>query len=124
MTVGAKRQDVPRAIKTLSDLMVTAMGYTAYYQRKITEFQQAPDNVGKLPDPDLHARFMDGLLAAGRFAKELAPFQDPKFANVKVEHTPLMPLDEPKLIEGKDLKINLNDPIEVARVYRSLVRAA
>ena|SRR6266404_973642 len=118
----AKKQDLPRAIKTLSDLMVTAVGFTAHYQRKMLEFEEA--HAGEVPPQEMVERFMAGLDAAIRAAAALAPYQDPKFTNIKVAMSPLDVLETPKIVKGKDLKIDLNDPIELARIYHSVVRAA
>ena len=120
----AKKQDVPRAIRTLADLMVTAMGFTAHYQRKMIAFEEMPENAGKIPPQEIVDRFMAGLHTAIRAAAALAPYQDPKFANIKVTMSSLDMPEAPNTVEGKDLKIDLKDPIELARIYHSLVRAA
>jgi hypothetical protein len=44
--------------------------------------------------------------------------------NIKVTISPLDVPEVPKTVEGKDLKINLKDPIELARICHSLVRVA
>jgi hypothetical protein len=120
----ARKQEVPRAKKTLQDLMVTAMGWASQYQRKIMEWQAQPGNAGKEPPADIVDRFWQGMEAAGRFATALAPYQDPRFTAIKVSMSPLDIPDAPKLIEGKANKIDMKDPMELARIYHQMVRAA
>lgn len=120
----AKKRNVPRAKTVLSELMVTAMGYASKHQQKMLAFERDPMNAGKEPPAEIVDRFWMGMHAAGKFAAALAPYQDPKFTNIKVGMSPLDVPEVPKAVEGKDLKINLKDPIELARIYHSLVRAA
>jgi hypothetical protein len=84
-------------------------------------FEQDSQNAGKLPDRELIDRFMLGMNTAIRAAAALAPYQDPKFTNIKVETSPLDVPEVPKTV-SKGLKINLKDPIEVARIYSCLIR--
>ena len=119
-----KSKDVVRAKEVLSDLTKTAVGFTGYYQAKMMAFDADPKNAGKLPPAEVVDRFMWGLDAAVRAAKALAPYQDPTFAAIKVSMSPLDSLDAPKTIEGKATKIDTKDPIELARIYSQLVRAA
>ena len=63
------------------------------------------------------------MLAAGKFAKALAPFQDPQFKAIAVSMAPTMPPTDPadaKLVEGKE--INLDDPIALMKVYQRMVK--
>ena len=122
--IAKAKLDVPRAKNTLADLMQTATGFTAMYQRKLLEFEADPANAGKLPPAELVDRFMMGLNTAIRAARALAPFQDPQFSAIRAAMSPLDVPDAPKVVEGKATKIDLNDPIELARIYHSLVRAA
>jgi len=119
-----KSNDVVRAKYVLADLTKTAVGFTAHYQQKMMAWEAMPENVGKVPPPELVDRFMDGLNAAIKAAKALAPFQDPTFSAIKVAMSPL-DVPEPKLIEGKpSKKIDTTNPVELARLYATLVRAA
>src|SRR4051812_41711777 len=119
----AKKQDGPRAIKTLSELMVTAVGFTAHYQQKMIAWEAVPEKKDKLPPAEMVDRFMAGLNTAIKAAKALAPFQDPQFKAIAVTKSPL-DVPEPKLINGKAEKIDIKDPVELARLYATLVRAA
>lgn len=119
----AKGGDVVRAKNVLADLTKTAVGFTAHYQQKMIAWEADPANAGKLPPADLVDRFMHGLNTAIKAAKALAPFQDPTFSAIKVSMSPL-DIPEPKLIEGKAAKIDIKDPVELARLYSTLVRAA
>lgn len=120
----AKKMDVIRAKHTLADLIRTSTNFMAHYQRKMVEFEADKANAGKLPPPEIVERFLAGLHMSIRAAQALAPYQDPKFTNVKVSMSPFDAPEAPKLIEGKALKINTKDPIELARLYASMVRAA
>lgn len=115
-----------RARDVLSDLTKTAVGFTAHWQQKMMAWEQDPQNTGKLVPQEYVERFLLGLNAATRAAAALAPYQDPKLAAIKVSmspfDTPAAP--DPKMIEGKALKIDTSNPVELARVYSSLVRAA
>ena len=51
-------------------------------------------------------------------------FRAAEVHNIKVTISPLDVPEVPKTVEGKDLKINLKDPIELARICHSLVRVA
>src|SRR5437667_273749 len=85
----AKKQNVPRAKTILSELMMTAMGYASKYQQKMLAFERDPMNEGKEPPAEIVDRFWTGMHAAGKFAAALAPYQDPKFTNIKVAASPL-----------------------------------
>lgn len=121
---GNKIKDAVRATDVLSDLTKTAMGFTAHYQAKMLAFEQDPTNKDKLPPPEVVDRFMLGLNAAIKAARALAPFQDPQFTAIKVAMSPFDTQEAQKVIEGKASKIDLRDPIELARIYHSVVRAA
>lgn len=118
-----KSKDVVRAKHALADLTKTAIGFTAHYQQKMIAWEAVPENKDKLPPAELVDRFLDGLNTAIKAAKALAPFQDPTFSAIKVSMSPL-DVPEPKLIEGKATKLDIKDPVELARLYATLVRAA
>jgi hypothetical protein len=120
----AKKQNVPRAKTILSELMMTALGFASKYQQKMLAFERDPKNEGKEPPAEVVDHFWMGMHAAGKFAAALAPYQDPKFTNIRVDMSPLDVPQVPKSVDGEDLKINLKDPIEIARIYHSLIRAA
>lgn len=123
MIAQAKKSDVVRAKYVLADLTKTAVGFTAHYQQKMIAWEAVPENKDKLPPAELVDRFLDGLNTAIKAAKALAPFQDPTFSAIKVAMSPL-DIPEPKLIEGKATKLDIKDPVELARLYATLVRAA
>lgn len=118
-----KSKDVVRGKWLLADLAKTAVGFTAHYQQKMMAFEADPANAGKLPPADVIDRFVMGLNTAIRAAKALAPFQDPTFSAIKVAMSPL-DIPEPKIINGKAKQIDIKDPVELARLYATLVRAA
>ena len=117
----ARKQNVPRAKIVLQDLMVTAIGFAAHYQRKILEFEAAPENVGKLPERELIDRFMLGINAAVRIAAALAPYQDPKLSAVRVS---MSPLDAPQRKIDRVPRELPKDAAELARIYAQMVGAA
>jgi hypothetical protein len=118
----AKKQNVPRAKTILSELMMMAMDYVSKYQQKMLAFECEPQNEGKELPGEIVDRFWIGMHAAGKFAAALAPYQDPKFTNIKVAMTPVDMPAEPKVIEGKSSKLDLNDPNECFRIYARMVR--
>ena len=119
-----KKMDSVRAKNVLSDLTKTAVGFAAHYQQKMMAFDGTPENAGKLVPQEIVDRFMAGLNTAIRAATALAPYQDPKLSAIKVSMSPFDVPEVPKVIDGKATKIDLKDPIELARIYHSLVRAA
>lgn len=122
---AAKKGEGPvRARDQLSDLTKTAVGFTAHWQKKMLEWERDEKNVGKIVPAEYVDRFMLGLNAAIRAASALAPYQDPKLAAIKVSMSSFDIPEAPKVIEGKATKIDIKDPVELARVYASMVRAA
>jgi hypothetical protein len=115
---------VLRAKSILSDLTKAAVGFTAHWQAQIIEWESKAENAGKVVPSEYVDRFMLGLNAAIRAAAALAPYQDPKFSNIKVAMSPLDASPEPKMIEGKAAKIDITDLNEITRLYHSVVRAA
>lgn len=115
---------VVRARDALSDLTKTAIGFTAHWQNKMMAWEADPANAGTLIPREYIDRFMLGLTAATRAAAALAPYQDPRLAAIKVNMSPFDVVEPAKTIEGKALKIDTKDPVELARLYAQLVRAA
>jgi hypothetical protein len=114
-----KKLGQKKATETLQDLMNTAMGMVALYQRRIMTTE------GLLPEakPDDVANFWEAMKCAGTFSKALAPFQDPTFKAISVSMAPVMPAhpgDNAKQVEGKVIK--MDDPNAIARVYQQMVR--
>jgi hypothetical protein len=113
-----KKLGQKKATETLQDLMNTAMGMVALYQRRIMTAE------GLLPDakPDDVANFWEAMKCAGTFSKALAPFQDPTFKAISVSMMPTLPQpgDNAKQVEGKVIK--MDDPNAIARVYQQMVR--
>ena len=118
----AKKQNVPRAKTILSELMMMAMDYVSKYQQKMLAFECEPQNEGKELPGEIVDRFWIGMHAAGKFAAALAPYQDPKFTNIKVAMSPSDMAAELKVIEDKASKIDSNDPNEAYRIYARMVR--
>jgi hypothetical protein len=90
----------------------------ALYQRQVmTEAGLIPNAAPQ--DVELFKQFM---LAAGIFAKALAPFQDPQFKAISFTMAPPLPADPAaaKLVEGK--VVNLDDPVALAKVYQRMVK--
>ena len=123
---AAKRGAGPlRARDALMDLTRTAIGFTAHWQQKMIAWEADEKNVGKLVPQEYIDRFMLGLNAGIRSASALAPYQDPKLSALKVNISPFDIAPEPKTIEGKAMKpIDIKDPVELARIYAQVVRAA
>jgi hypothetical protein len=114
--------DVLRAKTILADLTKTAVGFAAHWQAKMMEWESKPENKDAIVPQDYIDRFMLGLNAAMRAATALAPYQDPKLAALKVSTSPYdTPL--PKVIESKKV-LEITDPMELSRLYHSVVGAA
>lgn len=117
-----KRRGQKKATEILNDLMHTAMGFVALYQRKVmTEAGLLPE--AKAEDITVLKEFMN---AAGAFAAALAPYQQPKFkvvTFVPIDMNPggaapeLKPGDNAKVVKGKVV-----DPNDVVRTYQQMVR--
>lgn len=125
---AAKKAGGPvRARDVLSDLTKTAVGFTAHWQQKMMAWEaaEASKPVPAPIPPEYVERFLEGMAAATRAAAALIPYQDPKLAAIKVSMSPFDVAPEPKTIEGKAIKpIDIKDPIELARIYSQVVRAA
>lgn len=116
--------NVVRARDALSDLTKTAIGFTAHWQQKMMAWEAANQDKDALIPREYIDRFMLGLTAATRAAAALAPYQDPKLAAIKVSMSPFDVVEPAKTIEGRALKVDTKDPVELARIYAQLVRAA
>jgi hypothetical protein len=113
-----KKLKQKKATEVLNDLIQTAMGMVALYQRKVMT------EAGLIPDAKAEdiAMFKDFMLCAGTFAKALAPFQDPTFKAITVTAAALPgpPGEDAKLVEGKVIEID--DPQAAARVYARMMK--
>jgi hypothetical protein len=113
-----KRQGQRKAVEVLNDLMHIAVSFAGRHQQRLLKQEQA----GQPYDATDYERFMQGMQMAGVFARELAPFQDPKFSTLKVT----MPAPEP-IIPGdgaKDMgKVHvIDDAAAATRVYQQMIR--
>lgn len=117
-----KRRGQKKATEILNDLMHTAMGFVALYQRKVmTEAGLLPD--AKTEDITVLRDFMT---ATGVFAAALAPYQQPKFKVVQfmpIDLNPVGPAPEAKPGDNaKVIKGKVVDPNDVVRTYQQMVR--
>lgn len=103
-----------KATEVLNDLVHTAMGMVALYQRRVMTSAGLIESA-KPEDVELFKEFM---ICAGTFAKALAPFQDPMLKAVFVQAAPEVPI---RTIEGDNV-IRLDDPVATGRVYQRMVK--
>ena len=110
-----------KATEILNDLMQTAMGMVALYQRKVMTSEGIKEDA-KLEDIAL---FKDFMLCAGTFAKALGPFQDPVFKAVQYTLpavTPVAIAPENAKVVGDSKVKKLDDPAALGRIYADMVK--
>jgi hypothetical protein len=120
-----------KATEVMNELMQTARGMVALYQKRIV----TADGKDLKPDalPADVEQFWKAMDCAAIFTRNLAPYQDPMLTRVDVSAsllTPGVPLDasdnagdKAKLVEGK--VITIDDPVALGRAYaRAVARVA
>jgi hypothetical protein len=115
--IGAIRKlGQKKATEVLNDLMHIAMGMTAKYQQRLL----AADRNNQPYVLEDYERFMQGMQMAGIFARELAPFQDPKYSTIKVQMPePMTPGDGAREVGNVTV---IDDAVAATRVYQRLIR--
>jgi hypothetical protein len=103
-----------KATEVLNDLMHIAVGLTARYQQRLL----AADRESRTYDPDDYEKFVQCMQMAGVFARELAPFQDPKYSTIKVQ-MPETPGDGAREMGNVTV---IDDAVAATRVYQRLIR--
>jgi hypothetical protein len=124
-----KRLGQRKATEVMNELMQTARGMVALYQKRIV----TPDGKDLKPDAlaDDVVQFWKAMDCAAIFTRNLAPYQDPMLTRVDVSAslvTPGVPLagepgDSAKVVEGK--VVSIDDPVALGRLYaRAVTRVA
>lgn len=114
-----------KATEVMNELMQTARGMVALYQKRIVTADGKDLNPDALPG-DIE-QFWKAMHCAAIFTRNLAPFQDPMLTRVDVSAgllTPGVPIlseagDSAKVVEGK--VISIDDPAALARFYTTQV---
>jgi hypothetical protein len=116
--IGAIRKlGQKKATEVLNDLMHIAMGMTAKYQQRLL----AADRNNQPYVLEDYERFVQGMQMAGIFAKELAPFQDPKYSTIKVQMPEIMTTPGDGAREMGNVTV-IDDAVAATRVYQRLIR--
>jgi hypothetical protein len=89
ITTEARKRGQKLAREVLDDLMHTFLGMAAKHQPQATGMPLQP---GQEPN---ETKFVQYAVLARDTAKELAPFQSPKFKSIEVYQAPMAPIEQP-----------------------------